>query len=69
MAKLTIDFETADRLTLVNLKEALKYNVEENDAIKEKYLLDDMPDYKLEDFQYNKKLIKALKRVISYYGG
>lgn len=28
-----------------------------------------LPDYKLEDLKYNRKMLKAHKRVLKYYGG
>ena len=70
MTMINIDTEILDGFTLANLKEALAFNEKENELISLSYqFTDEMPEYKREDYKYNKKLIKALKRVIHYYGG
>ena len=61
--KLEIDYETADRITLITLKD------------NRKYLKKELKDHKKgawmhpEDVVYNAKLIEALDVVIHYYGG
>lgn len=60
---LTIDFDTADRITLLVLKEQLKYLRKELEDFKEgKYLHP-------EDVVRNAEIIAALELLIPYYGG
>jgi tRNA G37 N-methylase Trm5 len=61
--KFEIDYETADRITLL----ALKYN--------KKYLKSELKEHKkgawmhTEDVVYNTQLLEALDIIIDYYGG
>lgn len=61
--KLEIDFETADRITLITLKE------------QRKYLKKELADFKKggylhpEDVVNNTRLVEAMNMVIKYYGG
>lgn len=63
MNGLKLDFEIADKITLANLIE------------QRSMLIDMMLDYDRgawmhpDDVVYNKKLLKALNRVINYFGG
>ena len=60
---LTIDFDTADRITLLVLKDQLKYLRKELEDFKEgKYLHP-------EDVVRNAEIIAALELLIPYYGG
>ena len=60
---LEIDFETADRITLITLKEQRKYLKKElADFKKGKWLHP-------EDVVNNTRMIQALDQVIKYYGG
>ena len=61
--KLEIDFETADRITLITLKDNRKYLKKELKAHKKGAWMHP------EDVVYNNKLIEALDVVIHYYGG
>jgi hypothetical protein len=61
--KLEIDFETADRITLISLKDQRKYlNSEIRKFKKGEYLHP-------EDVANNMKLIAAMDLLIKYYGG
>ena len=63
--KLQLDWETADKITLLNLQDLLKYLKEENRLHTEEgqYLHP-------EDYHINMvKLIPALETLIAYYGG
>ena len=61
--KLEIDFETADRITVISLKDQRKYLKKElADWKKGEYLHP-------EDVVGNQKLIEALDLVIKHYGG
>ena len=65
MSGLTIDWETADRITLTNLKEALETLQSELDAH-----INDGKWMHPEDVSNNvSKYIPALKTLIEYYGG
>lgn len=60
---LTIDFDTADRITLLVLKDQLKYLQKDIEDFKEGKWLHP------EDVTNNIKIIAALELLISYYGG
>ena len=60
---LTIDFDTADRITLLNLQDQLKYLRKELEDYKEGKWLHP------EDVVNNAKIIEALELLIPYYGG
>jgi len=63
MKKIELDYDTVDRITLLNLKESLKYLKKELKQYKKgKYLHED-------DVSNNMKLIIALDLLIKYYGG
>ena len=62
-AGLSIDFDTADRITLLVLKDQLKYLRKELEDFKEGEYLHP------EDVTGNIKLIAALELLIPYYGG
>jgi hypothetical protein len=60
---ITLDFDTADRITVLVLQDQLKYLRKELEDFKEgKYLHP-------EDVTNNIKLIAALELLIPYYGG
>jgi hypothetical protein len=60
---LTIDYDTADRITLLNLQDQLKYLRKELEDYKEGKWLHP------EDVVNNVKIIAALELLIPYYGG
>ena len=61
--KLEIDFETADRITLITLKEQRKYLKKELARFEKGEWLHP------EDVVNNTRMIQALDQVIKYYGG
>ena len=61
--RLEIDFETADRITLITLKEQRKYLKKELAQFKKGEYLHP------EDVANNIRLVEALDLVIKYYGG
>jgi hypothetical protein len=62
-AGLSIDFDTADRITLLVLKDQLKYLRKELEDYKDgKYLHP-------EDVVRNAEIIAALELLVPYYGG
>lgn len=63
---LTIDFETAQGITLCCLKDQLSYLQIEQDEIES---LDSVPGYKQADYFANREIMIALQKVIEYYGG
>jgi len=62
-ARLSIDFDTADRITMLNLQDQLKYLRKELEDYKEGKWLHP------EDVVNNAKIIEALELLIPYYGG
>jgi len=61
--KLEIDYETAERITLITLKDHRKYLKKELKAHKKGAWLHP------EDMVYNTKLVEAIDVIIHYYGG
>ena len=61
--KLEIDFETADRITVICLKEQRKYLKKELKRFEKGEYLHP------EDVVNNTRMIQALDQVINYYGG
>ena len=61
--KLEIDYETAERITLITLKDHRKYLKKELKAHKKGAWLHP------EDVAYNIKLVEAIDVIIHYYGG
>lgn len=62
---LELDYEVADRITVLNLKDARENLIKENDLFTS---LERMQDYQLADYGYNHNLIKAITTVLHYYG-
>lgn len=63
--ELTIDFETADKITVLNLKDAYTYLQKEIEEIR---TLDEIPDHKAADMCYNVRMVKHIREVLSYFG-
>lgn len=63
--KFYIDWEAADLITVTNLRDAYAYLKTENAEIE---ALDEIPEHKSADLVYNTNMLKALKRVLHYYG-
>ena len=66
---LTIDLETADRITVLCLKDAFDYMQTEIAEI-DKQLAEtfNVPAYQMEDYVYNKRLCEAMRVILHYYG-
>lgn len=62
--KLEIDYETADRITLLSLKDHQAYLKKELKGFKKGELY-----MHPEDVVYNTKLVEAIDVIIHYYGG
>jgi hypothetical protein len=62
--QLSIDYDTANRITLLSLKDWRKYLKQENKDLKKKFPL---PDHLAQDFANNTKYIQALDIVIGAY--
>ena len=63
--KFEIDWESADRITVLNLKQALDYMEKENKKFAKKKSL---ADYEQADFVYNSRMIINIKEVLKHYG-
>lgn len=61
-----IDYETSDRITLLNLKDTMNYLMKENKQLEAKT---EMKSHEKEDYAYNIVMIAALKTVIKHYEG
>lgn len=65
--KIDIDYEMKDKIVLAGLKEDyvfVKQNIQNLKALVKK---DETPEYIKRDYAYDKKLLKAIKRVLGYY--
>lgn len=62
---LELDYDTADKITVLNLKDARENLIKENKRLTS---LDRIPDYQLSDYGYNCNMIQALNTVLHYYG-
>jgi len=64
-----IDYETSDRITLLNLKDTMNYLMKENKQLEAKEAKAEMKSHEKEDYAYNIVMIAALKTVIKHYEG
>lgn len=60
-----IDYETSDRITVLNLKDTMNYLIKENKQYENK---PDLLPHQKEDYAYNLVTISALKAVLRHYG-
>ena len=60
-----IDYETSDRITVLNLKDTMNYLVKENKEYEGKV---DLLPHQKEDYAYNLVTIAALRTVLKHYG-
>jgi hypothetical protein len=58
-----VGYQIADKITLDNLKVAYGYFCDDVERLEG----EDLEEWQREDFEYAKKMRKALKKVISYY--
>jgi hypothetical protein len=65
--KLEIDFESADKIVLAVLKEDYRMVRGNIMALDKLIKQDKVKSYVIEDLEYDKKLLKALKKVLAYY--
>lgn len=65
-SKLELDYDVADGITLLNLKDSYDCMSKETQELRS---MDDIPDYKMQDLIYNERMLRHLKHVIRYYGG
>lgn len=62
---LELDYDTADKITVLNLKDARENLIKENKMLE---ALERMQDHHLIDYGYNHTAIKAITTVLHYYG-
>lgn len=65
---LTIDWETADRITVHNLKDHLKMITEDVEKLETLMNEGDLAEYQQKDYMYNVGMLKAMKKVLVYFG-
>jgi hypothetical protein len=66
---LTIDWETADKITLASLKDMLKILEKDNKVLGKKMKSAKLAEYEKQDYVNNQEYIVAVKIVVKYYGG
>jgi len=65
---MTIDWETADRITVVNLKDCLVRLNGQVEALESLMDQGDLADYQTRDYMDHVSDIKAIERVLKYFG-
>jgi hypothetical protein len=65
---LTIDWETADRITVANLKDCLSRLTEQAEALESLMEQGDLAEYQKRDYMDHVSDIKAMERVLRYFG-
>ena len=65
---LTIDWETADRITVLNLKDCLKMMTEDVEKLESLMNEEGLAEYQQKDYMYNVGMLKAMKKVLEYFG-
>ena len=65
--RITIDFETADRIVVESLKQDYRQVCENIRNIEKRMREENYGSHDRFDYKYDKKLRKAIKRVLSYY--
>ena len=66
---LTIDWETADKITLASLKDMLKILEKDNKVLGKKMKSAKLAECEKQDYMNNQEYIVAVKIVVKYYGG
>ncbi len=64
--RLSIDFDTADKIVILSLKDQIKCLSKENKLLKKKKILKDSEAHEL---GYNMEFIACAEYIIKYYGG
>jgi hypothetical protein len=66
---LTIDYETADKITIVNLKDAYESMRKDNAVIQQKLTeTGQIEEYKKQDMVYNITMMTHISEVLKYFG-
>jgi hypothetical protein len=65
MSGITLDYEVADKITLITLKEALEDVKKYIKSLEER----NIPEHLASDYDYHVRLKINLEGVINYYGG
>lgn len=63
--KFEIDYETSDKITVLNLKDTMNYMEVENKKMMKKEI---MEDHIKADFEYNARMIAHIREVLKHYG-
>jgi hypothetical protein len=62
-----IDYETSDRITVLNLKDTMNYMLQENKKLITKRL-SELQDHEKSDYEYNTKMAAHIREVLKHYG-
>ena len=62
-----IDYETSDRITVLNLKDTMNYMLQENKKLITKRL-SELQDHEKSDYEYNTKMAAHIQEVLKHYG-
>jgi hypothetical protein len=63
-----LDADTADRITITNLKEAYDNLERDINDMQNQLTEGTLPEYRNEDLLYNIKMLKHIEQVLSYFG-
>lgn len=65
---LSIDWETADRITILNLKDSLANLIKEVENLESSMDMEDLPEYKRKEYLDSVGYLRAHQRVLKYLG-
>jgi hypothetical protein len=60
-----IDYETSDRITVLNLKDTMNYMLQENKKLMTK---GELHDHEKSDYEYNARMAAHIQEVLKHYG-
>ena len=60
-----IDYETSDKITILNLKDTMNYLLQENKKLLAK---GEMKDNEKSDYEYNARVCAHIQEVLKHYG-
>lgn len=65
---MTIDWDTADRITVLNLKQYVQILTEQIEQLENLMEQGDLAEYQQQDYMDNVSTLKAITKVLKYFG-
>jgi hypothetical protein len=60
-----IDYETSDKITVLNLQDTMNYMIQENKKLVAKGLTE---EHHKSDYEYNVRMIEHIREILKHYG-